>query len=203
MRFPSDVKGTTNFTGDYNRPETDNTEWREQLIKHASEYKIYFVFEVHSFPGDHPMYKKLWPDADLVVFKSKWNAHFIDQLVKNIKTHNPFHKNIQIREPWHPVSITDDMGPHPNVMGHALIEFNEAMSLNDRSVMSAAVVNAVLDLNIASMLTTYTYKKIMFNICIATLVITLIFIVLAYSSSRLQYHLQAYMYPLAYHPRMQ
>jgi hypothetical protein len=210
MRFPSDVNGTTNFTGDYNRPETNGTEWRDQLVEYANAALTDFVFEVHSFPGDHPIYKSLWPDADLVLFKSKWNAHIIKRIMANIKKHNPSHNNIQIREPTHPVSITDDMGPHANVRGHCLIEFNEAMPFEDRKKMASAVTAAILDIDMATASslatarsTTQMYKKIIIRVCIALLIIGLVFIVLVYSSDRLLYHLLEYMYPLAYHPHMQ
>jgi hypothetical protein len=159
-------------SGDYNRPETDGTVWREKLKQHASELKPDFMLEVHSFPGDHPLYMRLWGDVDLVVFESKYNRPFLHRLVAALKRHN---ENIvvHVARPWHIVSITDDMGKHVDVKRHTLFEFNENRNKHQRKKIADTITAAVIDIVYTDDI--YITKKI--NV-IATIAIIIAIIIL-------------------------
>jgi len=180
-------------SGDYNRPETDGAPWREKLKQHASELKPDFMIEVHSFPGDHPQYMNIWNDADLVVFESKYNKKFLHRLVKSLKRSNE-NIVIHIGRPWHPVSITDDMGSHKHVKRHTLFEFNENRNIDQRKKIAAAVAEAVLD--IVENTDIPCMKNIITIASIVIVLILIIFIALDVSSCLFQTRFPVY----TYHP---
>lgn len=129
---------------DYNRPESNNAKWRDELRRHARDLKPDFAIEVHSFPGDHKLYKQLWPNANLVIFESKYNKKFLKRLINAIRHRYPS-INMHVAQPWHDVSITEDMGNHADVKKHTLFEFNEDMSEEECKKIADAVAFAVVD----------------------------------------------------------
>lgn len=141
---------------DYNRPNTDDTPWRARLRESIIAHHPDFVFEIHSFPGDHEMYRTRWPgatsatSADVALFKSDDNAEWIELLAAKIRERAPAGAIVRVVKPWHPVAITDDVAMIKktrsecvNIM-HALIEFNEVAETTD--IMARAVYSAVDDL---------------------------------------------------------
>ena len=169
---------------DYNRPETDNTAWREKLTQHASELKPDFVFEIHSYPGEHPLYVQLWPNAELVVFESEYNKKFIHRLVTALKYHDE-NIIIHIGHPWHPVSITEDMGKHSNVKKHTLFEFNEVIPRSRRKEIAATVTSAVLDIitNVDNKYPVNIERRRKMIIIAAVIIIIVIIVILAIGST--------------------
>ena len=136
---------------DYNRPNTDNTQWRDDLRTRVKREKPDFVLEIHSFPGDHEMYQRLWHSADLAVFASDHNKLWVDSLVAKIKSRIPSGYRIEIVKPWHAVAITDDMvairatEPGCDRLLHSLLEFNEDMPSERIPVLARAVYEAALE----------------------------------------------------------
>jgi hypothetical protein len=137
---------------DYNRPNTNSSPWREGLRADIKAIAPDFVLEIHSFPGNHEMYQRLWPGADLAIFASKHNADFIKRLHSGIKSRVPDGYNIMIVKPWHPVSITDDIvairasQPGCAKVMHSLFEFNEDMPPERIPILARAVYDTVLEL---------------------------------------------------------
>lgn len=143
---------------DYNRPNTDDTPWRAQLRDNIITRHPDFVFEVHSFPGDHEMYRTRWPGAtsstscDLALFRSDDNASWIDLLAEKIRNRAPLGSIVRVVKPWHPVAITDDIAaikkstPECANTMHTLIEFNEVADILATEAMAAAVYSAVDEL---------------------------------------------------------
>lgn len=143
---------------DYNRPNTDKTQWRENLRNRVKQEKPDFVLEIHSFPGNHEMYQRLWHGADLAIFASDHNKSWIDTLVSKINSHiakecGPAAKyRIEVVKPWHAVAITDDMvairesSPGCGGLMHSLFEFNEDMPSERIPVLARAVYEAVVEL---------------------------------------------------------
>lgn len=137
---------------DYNRPNTDLTSWREDLRKQIKTINPDFVFEMHSFPGKHEMYRRLWPGADLAIFESKHNSTWVHWLANEIKTRVPNGYVISVVKPWHPVAITDDVikirniEPDRRKIFHSLFEFNEDMPPERVTILARAVYDAVVNL---------------------------------------------------------
>lgn len=137
---------------DYNRPNTDAATWREDLRARVKHAKPDFVLEIHSFPGDHEMYQRLWHNADLAVFASDHNKAFIDSLVAGIRSRIPTEYRIEVVTPWHAVAITDDMvairatDPGCKQLMHSLFEFNEDMPRERIAVLARAIYDATLSL---------------------------------------------------------
>jgi hypothetical protein len=137
---------------DYNRPNTDAAAWREDLRARVKRAKPDFVLEIHSFPGNHEMYQRLWHNADLAIFASDHNKPFIDSLVAKIKSRIPTEYRIEVVAPWHAVAITDDMvairatDPGCKQLMHSLFEFNEDMPRERIPVLTRAIYSATLEL---------------------------------------------------------
>ena len=137
---------------DYNRPNTDKTLWRENLRTRVKQEKPDFVLEIHSFPGNHEMYQRLWHGADLAVFASDHNKLWVDSLVAKIKSRIPPEYRIEVVKPWHAVAITDDMvairesSPGCGRLLHSLFEFNEDMPSERIPVLARAVYEAALEM---------------------------------------------------------
>lgn len=143
---------------DYNRPNTDSTAWRAQLRDNIIKHHPDFVFEVHSFPGDHEMYRTRWPGAvassscDLALFQSEDNALWIERLAAKIRERAPSGAIVRVVKPWHPVAITDDVAaikksiPACTNTMHTLIEFNEVADVLMTEAMAGAVYSAVDEL---------------------------------------------------------
>lgn len=162
--------------GDYNRPITDGEPWREHLRELAKKQKPHFVLEVHSFPGDHPIYMKRWGDADLVVLESAHNVRFIDKLIERIHYHSDWNFTIKKDVPWHPVSLTDDLAP---LYKHALFEFNEDGKSNDsRKILARAIVEAAVDIDKLQNNEYIDTTKLYIRSCVRALYITSLIIFL-------------------------
>ena len=144
---------------DYNRPNTDATVWREDLRTRVKHEKPDFVLELHSFPGNHEMYQRLWHGADLAIFASNHNKSWIDLMVAKIKSYiakecgrAAVEYRIEIVKPWHAVAITDDMiairatEPGCRHLMHSLFEFNEDMPSERIGVLARAIYDATLEM---------------------------------------------------------
>lgn len=127
--------------GDYNRMTTDNDEWRINVGNTARILNPDFIMEMHSFPGDHRLYRDIWPGANLVIFESKYNKKFVHRLRDIIKKDIGGYINILTAKPWHSVAITDQLGPTWN---HTLFEFNETDDPATRKMIAESVARAVL-----------------------------------------------------------
>ncbi len=126
--------------GDYNRPVTDATPWREQSRAIASTIAPDFVLEVHSFPGNHVTFRSAWPGADLVLFESPANAQWIGHLADEVRKRAPEFK-VMTAVPWHPCAISDDMAKLG--LRHTLVEFNEDMPRSRIGPLAKAVVESL------------------------------------------------------------
>jgi hypothetical protein len=137
---------------DYNRPNTNETAWRKDLRNRIVEIIPDFIFEIHSFPGNHELYLDRWPGVDLAIFASDHNAAFVEQIVSGIKSRVPSDYVVSIVKPWHPVSITDDVvkicetrSECKNIC-HSLFEFNEDMPSKRIPILAKAIYDTTLDL---------------------------------------------------------
>lgn len=173
--------------GDYNRPITDNSPWRKKARDLAYMHDPDFVLEIHSYPGEYKMYKDVWGDSELVIFKSSQNNKFIDRLVSILKKNDPGLKVVK-GSPYdaHPVSITDDITKLKKK--HTLFEFNEEQSPGRIAEIADNVGRAVIEMldekiKPPSLLTVYV-------------VIIIILIVFAFSSCVILFRRQGYMSPL-------
>jgi hypothetical protein len=133
--------------GDYNRPVTDAEPWRVALREAIAAARPDFVLEIHSFPGNYETFARDWPGADLALFKSPANAHFVDRLAHMIREAAremipP--PNVQVVVAGHPNAIMDDMA----AMGqpHTLFEFNEDMDRARIEPLARAVLGSVAEL---------------------------------------------------------
>jgi hypothetical protein len=122
--------------GDYNRPETDNTPWREALRKKLANARL--VLETHSFPGNHPTFA-VWGGADLVLFESPANHAWIKQFAADVRASVPT-ATVITAIPWHPVAISDDCSRAK--VDHVLVEFNEVMPRANIGPLARAVLYA-------------------------------------------------------------
>lgn len=136
---------------DYNRHNTDNTPWRALLQEKISEIQPTFIFEIHSFPGGHEMYQRLWPSADLAIYESAHNTKWVHILANEIKARVPKEFVILIVQSWHPTAITDDViamlkEKDGAQIVHSMFEFNEDMPQERVPVLARAVYDSVLHL---------------------------------------------------------
>jgi hypothetical protein len=176
--------------GDYNRPETDGSVWREKGINFAKTNDPNFVLEIHSYPGSHKYYKDIWYDSELVIFKSTINADFIDVMITMLKKNDPSLK-VMIGYPDHPVSITDDMAK--NNKKHSLFEFNEELQVKRILEISHNVSQTILEMINKKQFTKSKFtvsNYIYIIIIIAIIIIT----VLLFSSYPLLSHRSGYKY---------
>jgi hypothetical protein len=180
--------------GDYNRSITDAEQWRKDLRNLAQSHKPDFVLEIHSYPGWHPMYKKKWGNAELVVFESSHNAPFLDKLIERILYHANWSIKVRKGYPLHDVALTKDLAPLYN---HALFEFNETDTDRNNKKIAQAILDAAVDISnwkSGKTLDTKKYyiKHIVKIMCIALLVIVIMIII--YITNRLIVNLLSYTY---------
>ena len=144
----------------------------------CSQSRSSFYYGNASYPGNYKLYKDVWPNAELVLFKSRHNIAFIHYLKYRILHRFNGSLNIKIGEPWHPVAITDQLADKWN---HTLIEFNETVDRLKRKKIAKSVAYAILD-TIDHIDGRSTFDMYVTKIAIITMVIILIIIVLVASS---------------------
>ncbi len=142
-RHVSDKLRTTDH--DYNRPNTDDTPWREELRRRVAAAAPDFVVEAHSFPGNHEMYRDRWAGSSLVLFDAPNNRAFVHDLAAAIRDAlgrvGRGDLKVTVQTPWHPVSITDDMATMKQP--HMLFEFNEDMPRDNIPPLADAIISTL------------------------------------------------------------
>ena len=164
--------------GDYNRPVTNTTPWRQWVRQIAKKHKPRFVAEVHSFPGWHNMYRKQWGRSRVVLFWSPWNSHFINDLAAAIRHQGVDY--VKVARPWHDVAITNDLAMH---YPHALIEFNED-NPSDLQHNATAVARAIKDFDFPPPLRVPPLAVIVVGLMVLIVVILLVAALIGHDSRR-------------------